>query len=161
MLRTTEAKDFTSPFTQLLGSHKKRSSFSVALCPQRPWVYIRDGEPRTSTSTFTQLLISGNVFLSFLFVCLFLCVFVFCFSWCFTSTETVRFIRDGGRMGQGMRAQAHLPVHTAPELCLETPLNAASYVSKTDFAGWDRSQNVDGLSQKHSPLFFFHSCSCD
>ena len=53
-----------------------------------------------------------------------------------------------------MRAQAHLPVHTAPELCLETPLNAASYVSKTDFAGWDRSQNVDGLSQKHSPLFF-------
>ena len=37
---------------------------------------------------------------------------------CFTSTETVRFIRDGERMGQGMpRAQAHLPVTTAPELC--------------------------------------------
>ena len=23
----------------------------------------------------------------------------------------------GGRMGQGMTAQAHLPVHTGPELC--------------------------------------------
>ena len=25
--------------------------------------------------------------------------------------------RDGGRLGQGMRTQAHLPVNTAPELC--------------------------------------------
>ena len=44
-------------------------------------------------------------------------------SWCFTSTETIRLIRDGrgrggegGEMGEGMRAQAHRPVHTAPEL---------------------------------------------
>ena len=27
--------------------------------------------------------------------------------------------RDGGRKGQGMRAQVHLPFHTAPELCPE------------------------------------------
>ena len=27
--------------------------------------------------------------------------------------------RDGERKGQGMRAQAHLPFHTAPELCPE------------------------------------------
>ena len=40
----------------------------------------------------------------------------FFLSRCFTSTETVRLIGDGGRMGYGMRAQAHLPVHTAPEL---------------------------------------------
>ena len=33
------------------------------------------------------------------------------------STETIRLIMDGGRMGQRMRAQAHLPVHTAPVLC--------------------------------------------
>ena len=41
-------------------------------------------------------------------------------SWCFTSTETVLFTRDGGRMGQGMKAQAPFPLHTAPEhfLCL-------------------------------------------
>ena len=30
------------------------------------------------------------------------------------STETVRFIRDGERMGKWMRAQAQLPVHAAP-----------------------------------------------
>ena len=43
---------------------------------------------------------------------------LFFFQWCFTitSTETVWLIRDWGRMGQGVRAQAHLPVHTAPEL---------------------------------------------
>ena len=35
----------------------------------------------------------------------------------FLSTETVGLIRDGGRMGKEMRAPAHLPVHTAPELC--------------------------------------------
>ena len=33
---------------------------------------------------------------------------------CFTSTETTWLIRDGERMGQGVRAQAHLPVYTAP-----------------------------------------------
>ena len=35
-------------------------SFNVALCPQRPcglWT-VRDGEPRTSTSSYTQLLSS-------------------------------------------------------------------------------------------------------
>ena len=39
-------------------------------------------------------------------------------SWCFTSTETTRLMGGGGEdwMGQGMRGQAHLPVHTAPEL---------------------------------------------
>ena len=35
---------------------------------------------------------------------------------CCMSTETVWFIRDGERMGQWMRAQAHPPVHTAPGL---------------------------------------------
>ena len=36
---------------------------------------------------------------------------------CFTSTETVWPIRDGRRKGWGMRALAHIPIHTAPELC--------------------------------------------
>ena len=31
---------------------------------------------------------------------------------CFTSTETVRLIRDGGRVGKVIRTQAHLPVHS-------------------------------------------------
>ena len=34
-------------------------------------------------------------------------------SWCVTYTETVGLIRDGERMGQEMRANAHLPVHTS------------------------------------------------
>ena len=40
--------------------------------------------------------------------------------WCFTATETVRLIRDRRRMRWGvrLRAQAHFPVHTAPELWL-------------------------------------------
>ena len=29
---------------------------------------------------------------------------------------TVGLIGDGGRMGQGKRTQAHLPVHTTPEI---------------------------------------------
>ena len=33
---------------------------SVALSPQRPYRLIRDGKPRTATSTFTQLLISDS-----------------------------------------------------------------------------------------------------
>ena len=37
-------------------------------------------------------------------------------SWRLTSTETVGFIRDGERMGEGVRARTHLPVHVAPEL---------------------------------------------
>ena len=46
-------------------------------------------EPRTSTSTFTQLLSSDkDVFL-----------FVFSFQCCFTSTETTWLIRDGGGGG--------------------------------------------------------------
>ena len=47
---------------------------------------IRDGEPRTATSTFTQLL------------SLFVPV-------CFTSTETIRTIRDGGAL------DGHLDFH--------------------------------------------------
>ena len=43
-----------STFTQLLNSETP-FEFSVALRPQRT---IRDGEPKTSTSTFTQLLSS-------------------------------------------------------------------------------------------------------
>ena len=36
---------------------------------------------------------------------------------CFMSmTETVWFIRDRGRVGWGVRAQVHLPIHTAPGL---------------------------------------------
>ena len=30
--------------------------------------------------------------------------------------KNIRLIRDGGRVGYGKRALAHLPVHTAPEL---------------------------------------------
>ena len=36
--------------------------------------------------------------------------------WCFTSTETIGLVRDGGRLGKAMRAQAHPPLHTAPNL---------------------------------------------
>ena len=32
--------------------------FSIALQPQRPYGLSRDGEPRTATSTFTQLMSS-------------------------------------------------------------------------------------------------------
>ena len=47
-----------------------------------------------------------------------LLLFFFLLLWCFTSTETVWLVRDGGRMeGEKMRAQAHLPVHNASELC--------------------------------------------
>ena len=56
---------------------------------------IRDGEPRTSTSTFTQLLSSALGLL--LLKC------------CFTSTETVGLLRTGAQDG-------HLDFHTAPEL---------------------------------------------
>ena len=44
------------------------------------------------------------------------CLFALLLSRCFTSTEIVWLIRDGGRVGSGTRTQAHLPVHTAPEL---------------------------------------------
>ena len=37
-------------------------------------------------------------------------------SWRLTSTETVGFLRVGERMGEGGRAQTHLPVHVAAEL---------------------------------------------
>ena len=52
---------------------------NIVLRPRRPYGTIRDGEPRASTSTFTQLLRSR----SSLVQC------------CFTSTETVRNIKDG------------------------------------------------------------------
>ena len=55
---------------------------------------IRDGKPRTSTSTFTQLLSSDTMSLQ-------------C---CCTSTETIRLIRDGGAQ------DGHLDFHTTPEL---------------------------------------------
>ena len=59
----------------------------------------------------------------------------FLLSWCFTSTETVGLIRDGGRVGQGMRAQAHLLVHTAPELWSPTPSSfMVLYVHKNRMA---------------------------
>ena len=45
--------------------------------------YIRDEEPGTAISTFTQLL-------SFVPMAFYLLL-----SWCFTSTETTRLIRDG------------------------------------------------------------------
>ena len=91
---------------------------------------IRDGEPRTATSTFTQLLTSEGGFFFF---------FMFHF---FTSTETIRTIRDGeprtaasnfthllrsdtssssllyvhrDYKGRGAR-DGHLEFHTAPEL---------------------------------------------
>ena len=60
---------------------------------------IRDGEPRTATWIFTQLLGSALLLLS----------------WCFTSTETVWLIRDG-RMEVGEEGD-YMPIATlsAPE----------------------------------------------
>ena len=54
-------------------------NFSVALRPQRPYGLLGTREPRTATSTFTQLLSSG----------------IRRVQCCFTSTETERTIRDG------------------------------------------------------------------
>ena len=62
----------------------KRRQCSVQCCftSTETTRLIRDGEPRTATSTFTQLLSSVSLH----------CVQVQC---CFTSTETTRLVRDG------------------------------------------------------------------
>ena len=75
---------------------------NVALRPQRPYGLFHFGtsrEPRTATSTFTQVL-SSEIFHAF----------VLC---CFTSTETVRTVRD---------QDGHLDFHTAAELCVRSVL---------------------------------------
>ena len=59
---------------------------------------IKDGEPRTAISTFTQLLSSDCQFSVLLYV-----------ECCFTSTETVGLLGTGAQSG-------HLDFHTAPEL---------------------------------------------
>ena len=61
---------------------------------------IMDREPRTATSTFTQLLSLVRVMAE-------------C---CFTSTETVGLLGTGAQDGR-------LDFHTAPELCGETMLD--------------------------------------
>ena len=76
--------------------------FIVALCPRAEdvgTVSIRDGEPRTSTSTLAHLLSSDSSW------------FVQC---CFTYTETVRTIRD--------IQDVHLDFHTAIEVCCSSPV---------------------------------------
>ena len=55
---------------------------------------------------------------------------LFLLSWYSTSTETVRFIRDGGSMGYGMRAHVNLPVHTVHELC-QVPVVASLVIRVT------------------------------
>ena len=54
---------------------------------------IRDGEPRTASSTFPQFLSPG--------------LWPLFLSWCYTSTETVWLRRDGARMRYGLRVLAH------------------------------------------------------
>ena len=63
---------------------------------------IRDGEPRTATTTFTHSFLSSETLFKFSVVQ------VQC---CFTSTETIRTTRDGEPR------IIHLDFHTAPELC--------------------------------------------
>ena len=76
---------------ELCGNNVFFSYFNVALRPQRP---VRDGEPRTATSTFTQLLVSVETRLRFSVA---LCP---------------------QRPNQGRRAQdSPLDFHTAPRLC--------------------------------------------
>ena len=76
--------------------------FSFALRPLRPWWLNRDGEPRTATSTVTQLLSSVLQF-------------------CFTTTETMM-----TKQGRGTQ-DGHLNCHTAPELCtLQVPCRFTS-----------------------------------
>ena len=58
---------------------------------------IRDEEPRTSTSTFTQPRTLSTCPLFFRDYLLFV------LSWCFTSTETVWLIRDGEKGASGTR----------------------------------------------------------
>ena len=70
------------------------SSALLYVCRDRST--IRDGEPRTTTSTFTQLLTSDQ----WLVQC------------CFTSKEAVSTIRDRG--GGGGVQDGQLDFHTAP-----------------------------------------------
>ena len=74
---------------------------------------------------------AANVYALRLFLCH---IFTyFCLLLCITSTETIRLIRDGTRMGQGtLRAQAHLPVHTAPGQLLHIP-DVGSFCSLSFF----------------------------
>ena len=65
---------------------------------------VRDRGPRTATSTFTPLLSSDK--LSVL-------------SWCFTSTETIRFIRDGRRWGKGEIVYLPLHCHHQNDSCIK------------------------------------------
>ena len=60
--------------------HNRPRLSSMLLYVHRDHTDCLDGEPRTATSTFTQLLTSGQSF------------FLNC---CFTSTETIQTIRDG------------------------------------------------------------------
>ena len=75
--------------------HSHQFKFKATLRPQRPWGQLQTGDPRMSTSTFTQLLRSQPP------------VQVQTY---FTSTETMRTIRDG------VSQDVHLDFHTAPEL---------------------------------------------
>ena len=71
---------------------------------------IRDGEPRTSTSTFTQLLSSlGYLYISTLV------------EYCFASTETAGLLGTGAQDG-------YLDFYTAPELCIST-VDHSSFLS--------------------------------
>ena len=96
--------------TGRLQSRRSATNFFLgALRPQKLYGLLgtredwyRELEPRDA-SMLTQLL-SSEALVSFFL------------SWCFTSTETAWLVKDGRKMGKAMRAQAHLPLHTAPEL---------------------------------------------
>ena len=75
------------------------SSALLYVCRDRST--IRDGEPRTTTSTFTQLLTSDQ----WLVQC------------CFTSTEAVSIIRDGGGGGGGGEPRTANSNFTQPLKC--------------------------------------------
>ena len=71
---------------------------------------IRDGEPRTATSTFTQLLSSVMMMMFVELNVLGRRLTYKLVECCFTATETVGLLGTGAQDG-------HLDFHTAPELC--------------------------------------------
>ena len=90
---------------------RSRLTFSVALCPHAETVRtIRDGETRTATSTFTQLLSSDPTLLLLLLQKLF-----------YVHRDRKNYWGRGDQDG-------HLDFHTAPELCPHPPPPPSSKV---------------------------------
>ena len=110
----------------------KRKPGSVQCCFTSTVRTIRDGEPRTATSTFTQLLNSVETMSS-------------------SSTSVLLYVH---RDRTGRRAQdSYIDFHTAPELCGNEAQVQRCFTSTETESGTESPGQPPGLSHSSSALW--------